>query len=118
LAALETLSGLSRFIAGKIVQKDANYLRSLVAAGSDGEAIVRIYLQKTPPPQRSSEALASLLIQGNAEMAALGRTAIGKSSLVSEAALIAGVINADAALEREAREKAKRQALLDQMNRL
>jgi len=118
LAALETLSGLSRFIAGKIVQKDANYLRSLVAAGSDGEAIARIYLQKTPPPQRSSEALASLLIQGNAEMAALGRTAIGKSPLVSEAALIAGVINADAALEREAREKAKRQALLDQMNRL
>lgn len=96
IASAQTISSLARRITNSIVQRDINYLKALVAAGPNGEDIVKLYMQRTPKSERNAEELASLFLNNKVDLPNLNQSRVIKNSMVETAAAIAAIGVAEA----------------------
>jgi len=96
LASAQTISAIARRITNNIVQRDINYLKALVAAGPNGEDIVRLYMQRTPKSERNAEELASLFLNNNVDLINLNQSRVIKNKMVETASAIASIGVAEA----------------------
>ena len=102
-------------IANRIMSKNANTMKSIINAGSNGEKIAKIYLQTTPVKDRNPADLTALLLSSSAESAAVLRSLRGsnlnKIDIVSDAL----ALSLSLAKIREGEELQRQQALQSQM---
>jgi len=91
IAAAGTIASMSRQITNRIVQRDINYLKSLVAAGPNGEDIVKLYMSRTPKSERNAEELGALLLSNNADLIDLNKSRVISNKLVETASAIAAI---------------------------
>ena len=85
LAATFTAAKLAQVAANAAMRRNANLMRSVISAGSDGLAVTRAYLAGTPRSLRKPAELSALLLANRADLSALRNTALGKSPIVSDA---------------------------------
>ena len=96
IASAQTISSLARRVTNSIVQRDINYLKALVAAGPNGEDIVKLYMQRTPKSERNAEELASLFLNNKVDLPNLNQSRVIKNNMVETAAAIAAIGVAEA----------------------
>lgn len=85
-----TLAGLgvgtaAGSIASRMLRTDAATLNAMIKAGPNAPELARLYMQKTPPKERSAVELSALFKTAGADLSALAALPISKSALVSDA---------------------------------
>jgi len=102
---LLTTSILSK-AAGEVARRyfltDAHTMRSMMRAGSNGKALARMYLSRTPRKDRKPEELASILKQAGVDLSTLeGKQALPSPFIADSVAFARGIEQLESSLPSE-----------------
>lgn len=83
------LGQLMRAGANRIFKNNANFARSLIRAGSNGEEIAKTYYRNVPSSERNPRDLTLLFLNNNADLSGIRDTSLINSPVISDAVALA-----------------------------
>lgn len=83
------LGAAMRRAANNIFKDNANFTRSLIRAGTNGEEIARSYYRNVPRSERNPRDLTLLFLNNNADLTGIRDTSLINSPLISDAVALA-----------------------------